>query len=52
MKAAAAQAIANLVSKEELSEEYIIPDALDPRVSEAVAHAVAQAARNSGAARL
>ena len=52
MKVAAAQAIAQLVSEEELSSEYIIPDALDPRVAPAIARAVAQAARESGVARI
>lgn len=52
MKVAAAHAIAGLVSDEELSEEYILPKAFDPRVSEAVAKAVAEAARESGVARI
>ena len=50
MKMAAARALAELVSEEELSAEYIIPKAFDPRVGKAVAAAVAQAARASGVA--
>lgn len=52
MKLAAADAIASLVSDEELRADYILPDAFDPRVGKAVAAAVAQAARDSGVARL
>ena len=52
MKIAAAHALADLVPAEELSEDYIIPKAFDPRVAKAVAAAVAQAARDSGVARL
>ncbi len=52
MKMAAAEAIASLVSDEELKPEYIIPPAFDPRVSARVAERVAQAARDSGVARL
>ena len=52
MKIAAAHALAGLVPAEELSENYIIPKAFDPRVAKAVAAAVAQAARESGVARL
>ena len=52
MKMAAAQALASLISEDELSEDYIIPRAFDPRVGGAVAQAVAQAARQSGVARL
>ena len=52
MKMAAAQALAGLVSEEELSAEYILPAAFDPRVKDAVAAAVAQAARESGVARI
>lgn len=51
MKIAAAHALADLVTDEELSADYIIPKALDPRVVDAVAKAVAQAARESGVAR-
>ena len=50
MKVAAAYAIADLVTDEERSEEYIIPGAFDPRVAEAVAEAVAKAARETGVA--
>ena len=52
MKVAAANALAGLISDEELSADYIIPKAFDPRVGKAVAEAVAQAARESGAARI
>lgn len=52
MKEAAAYAIAGLVSEEELSPEYIIPKAFDPRVRDAVASATAEAARKSGVARV
>ena len=52
MKMAAAMALANLISDEELNEDYIIPKALDPRVGKAVAEAVAEAARASGVARI
>ncbi len=52
MKMAAAMAIAGLISEEELSADYIIPAAFDPRVGKAVAQAVAQAARESGVARI
>ncbi|MEE0509964.1 MAG: malic enzyme-like NAD(P)-binding protein [Peptococcaceae bacterium] len=52
MKIAAAYAIAGLVSDEELCADYILPAAFDPKVKEAVAKAVAQAARESGVARL
>jgi malate dehydrogenase (oxaloacetate-decarboxylating) len=52
MKLAAAYAIADLVSESELSPEFIIPDAFDPRVGKAVAAAVSEAARKSGVARI
>ena len=52
MKVAAANAIAGLISDEELSADYIIPKAFDPRVGPAVAAAVAQAARDTGVARI
>ena len=52
MKVAAAHALADLISDEELSAEYIIPKAFDPRVGPAVAKAVAEAARRSGVARI
>ena len=50
MKIAAATAIAGLISEEELTDEYVIPAALDDRVGKAVAEAVAKAARKSGVA--
>ena len=52
MKMAAAKALADLVSDEELSADYIIPKAFDKRVGPAVAAAVAEAARKSGVARI
>ncbi len=52
MKIAAAYALAGLIGDDELSEEYIIPAPFDPRVKDAVASAVAQAARDSGVARI
>ena len=52
MKVAAAEALADLITPEELSADYIIPKAFDPRVAGAVAKAVAEAARASGVARL
>ena len=52
MKMAAAEALAGLISDEELSADYIIPKAFDKRVGPAVAKAVAAAARKSGVARL
>ena len=52
MKMAAAQALADLVSDDELSADYIIPAAFDKRVGSAVAQAVAEAARKSGVARI
>ena len=52
MKIAAANAIAGIVSDEELNPEYILPDAFDARVGKAVAAAVAQAARDTGVARI
>ncbi|NCB04518.1 MAG: NAD-dependent malic enzyme [Clostridia bacterium] len=52
MKIAAAYALAGLVSDAELSAEYILPAAFDPRVRDAVAAAVADAARKSGVARI
>ena len=52
MKLAAAKALAKLVSDQELSAEYIMPAAFDPRVSDAVAEAVADAAKKTGVARI
>lgn len=51
MKMAAAMALADLISEEELTADYIIPKAFDKRVGPAVAEAVAEAARQSGVAR-
>lgn len=52
MKIAAAKALAGLISDEELSADYIIPAAFDPRVRDAVASAVKEAAYQSGVARI
>lgn len=52
MKIAAAYAIANIISEEELNDEYVIPGAFDKRVGESVANAVAKAARETGVARV
>lgn len=52
MKVAAAEALASLISDEELSAEYIIPAAFDKRVGPAVAKAVAEAAKRTGVARI
>ena len=52
MKIAAARAIASLVSDEELSPDYIIPKAFDPRVGKTVSAAVAEAARKTGVNRI
>ena len=52
MKIASAKALAGLVSDEELCADYILPKAFDPRVKDAVAKAAAQAARESGVARI
>ncbi|MBR1876393.1 MAG: NAD-dependent malic enzyme [Lachnospiraceae bacterium] len=52
MKMAAAKALAELIPDEELSADYIIPRAFDPKVGPAVAKAVAQAAKDSGVARI
>ena len=52
MKLAASEALAALVSPEELKRDYILPRAFDPRVGPAVAKAVAEAARKSGVAKL
>lgn len=51
MKMAAAGALAGLISDDELSADYIIPKAFDPKVGPAVAKAVAEAAKASGVAR-
>ena len=52
MKLAASHALADLVAADELTDKYILPAAFDPRVGPAVAKAVAQAARDSGVARI
>jgi len=52
MKIAAAFALAGLIQEDDLRPDYIIPEAFDPRVKDAVASAVAEAARKSGVARL
>lgn len=52
MKVAAAHAIADLVTPDELNAEYILPQPFDPRIKDAVAAAVAKAARRTGAARI
>ena len=52
MKIAASLALANLISEDELNEDYIIPAAFDSRVKEVVSTAVAQAARETGVARV
>jgi malate dehydrogenase (oxaloacetate-decarboxylating) len=52
MKIAAAEAIASLVTEEEMTADYILPKAFDLRVGKAVAAAVAKAARDTGVARI
>ena len=52
MKIAAAEALAGLITDEELSPDYIIPKAFDKRVGPAVAKAVAETAKKTGVARL
>ena len=52
MKIVAAEALADLISPKELSADYIIPKAFDPRVGAAVAKAVSKVAKDSGVARL
>lgn len=52
MKIAAAYAIAGLVTDKELRSDFIIPDAFDPRIKDAVAKAVAKAAQESGVSRI
>mgnify|MGYP002624048077 CR=1 FL=1 len=52
MKIAAANALASIIPDEELNEDYIIPEAFDPRVAPAVAEAVAKAARECGVSRI
>ena len=50
MKLAAADAIANVITEDELNADYIVPSVFDRRVAKAVAEAVAQAARDAGVA--
>lgn len=52
MKVAAVYALANLIHDDALTEEYVTPDAFDPRIAPAVAAAVAKAAMDTGVARL
>lgn len=52
MKIAAAYALAELISDDDLRPDYIIPEAFDPRIKDAVATAVSHAARKSGVARV
>ncbi|WP_040197957.1 NAD(P)-dependent malic enzyme [Candidatus Soleaferrea massiliensis] len=52
MKIAAAKAIANVIPEEELRPDYIVPDSFNEKVKPAVAEAVAQAARDTGVARI
>jgi malate dehydrogenase (oxaloacetate-decarboxylating) len=52
MKIAAAKALANVITKDELSDDCVLPKAFDPRVRKAVSEAVAKAARESGVARI
>lgn len=52
MKVAAAHAIADLVTIEELNPDYILPQPFDPRIKDTVAAAVAEAARKTGVARI
>ncbi|RIL95940.1 NAD-dependent malic enzyme [Staphylococcus chromogenes] len=52
MKQAAVEAIASLISEEELTEDYVIPGPFDKRVAPSVAKAVAKAAMESGVARI
>ena len=52
MKIAAANALAGLVDSSELRDEYVLPNPFDPKVANAIAKAVAEAARESGSARI
>lgn len=52
MKVAAAHAIADLVTPDELNADYILPQPFDPRIKDSVAAAVAEAARKTGVARI
>jgi malate dehydrogenase (oxaloacetate-decarboxylating) len=51
MKLAAANAIAEVISDDDLSEDYIVPSVFDERVAPAVAEAVAESAKETGMAR-
>jgi malate dehydrogenase (oxaloacetate-decarboxylating) len=51
VKFAAAQAIAHVISREDLHEDYIIPSIFDRKVASSVAHAVAEAAKKTGLAK-
>ena len=52
MKVAAAYAIAKIIKDDELTTEFVLPDAFDPRVGKEVSAAVAKAARETGVARI
>lgn len=52
MKIAAVHALANIITEEELNEDYIIPGAFDPRVAQAIAQAVAKCAKETGVSKL
>jgi malate dehydrogenase (oxaloacetate-decarboxylating) len=52
MKLAAAYAIAETLSDDEITTDYVVPDALDPRVFKNVSAAVSKAARETGVARI
>ena len=52
MKLAAAYGLASLIDEKDLTEDYIIPNAMDPRVSKIVAESVAQKAKEQGLARI
>lgn len=51
MKLAASEALASLITEEELTDDYVIVDALDPRVKDVVSKAVAKAAQEEGVIR-
>ena len=51
MKLAAAEAIASVIPDDQITPEYIIPDAFNPAVKEAVSTAIKEAARKTGVAR-
>jgi malate dehydrogenase (oxaloacetate-decarboxylating) len=52
MKRAAAQALADMIPEDQLTDQRILPDAMDPAVKDTVAKAVFDAALASGLARL